>query len=114
MDRFCGKKTTSDNEKEDAAMDCENFTKLFPIYFPELNITRKMHTLRFVMPKLIREDKSDNFCYKLLKIEQAGEKLHHIWNILIQSRFFAIRNGCNQLLSAMLQYENNLYLKNKL
>ena len=105
------KKSTSEDEKLDAANECEKFTKLFPLYFPEINITRKMHTLSFVMPKLIREDRSDNFCFKLLQIEQAGEKLHHTWNILIQSRFFAIRNGCNQLLSAMLQYENNLYLK---
>ena len=70
-----------------------------------------MHTLSFVIPRIIREDKSDNYSYKLLQIEQAGEKLHHIWNILIQSRFFAVKNGCNQLLSAMLQYENNLYLR---
>ena len=70
-----------------------------------------MHDLSFVVPKTVEFDKTDNFCYKLLQFEQASERLHHLWNILIDTRFFAIKNGCNQLISAFLQYENNLYLK---
>ena len=59
-------------EKNEAADVCSNFTKKFPIYFPEWNITRKMHLLGFVIPKIIRNDKSDNILVRLdleIKIE---------------------------------------------
>ena len=113
LGNYFSRKVTTIEEKENAATLCESFTNIFPIIFPDTNITRKMPIISFVLPRLIREDTTSNICFKLLQVEQAGERLHHMWNILIQSRFFAIKNGCDQLLSAMLQYENNLYLKNK-
>ena len=88
--QYFGKKSTADIEKE-AALTCEKFTKVFLILFPKVNITRKMHIISFVLPRVIRQDRTLNMCYKLLQVEQAGERLHHIWNILIQSRFFAIK-----------------------
>ena len=69
-----------------------------------------MHLLGFVIPKVIRNDKSDNVMYKILKVEQAGEKLHQKCNMLDQTRFFAVRNGCEKLLYTYIEYENNLYM----
>ena len=89
----------------------ENLQKNIPIYFPDVNITRKMHNLSFFVPLVIQNDKTENICYKYLKIEQAGKRLHRIWNVLVQSRFFAIKNEQSQLMSTFIEYENLLYLK---
>ena len=79
-------------------------------HFPSVSITRKMHLLGFVIAPIIKNDKSDNVCYKFLKIEQLGEKIHAIWNLLHRARFFSIRNGCQRLLNIFLEYENSLYV----
>ena len=55
-------------------------------------------------------DKSQNICYKMLRIEQLGEKIHAIWNLLHRTRFFSIRNGCQRLLNTFMEYENSLYV----
>ena len=65
----------------------------------------------FVIPKNIMEDKTDNIFFKIFKVEQAGERLHQKWNMLTQTRFFAVRNGCDKLLYTFMEYENNLYMK---
>ena len=98
-------------EKNEAADICSKFTKKIPIYFPEWNITRKMHLLGFVIPKIIRNDKSHNICYKFLKVEQAGERIHQKWNMLTQARFFSVRNGKEKLFLMFEEYENSLYIK---
>ena len=72
--KFFGTKVTSLEEKSLAAENCRKFTKVFPIYFPDMNITRKMHNLSFFVPLVIENDKTENICYKYLKIEQAGKK----------------------------------------
>ena len=90
---------------------CESFTQKYPIYFPTASITHKMHILGFMLPKVIRNDETDNIMYKILEVEQAGERIHQKWNMLDQTRFFAVRNGCDKLLYTFLEYEHNLYLK---
>ena len=102
---------TSKHEKEEAAKVCESFTQKYPIYFPTASITHKMHILRFMLPEVIRNDETDNIMYKILKVEQAGERIHQKWNMLDQTRFFAVRNGCDKLLYTFLEYEHNVYLK---
>ena len=102
---------TSKAQKEEAAKVCESFTQKYPIYFPTASITHKMHILGFMLPKVIRNDETDNIMYKILKVEQAGEHIHQKWNMLDQTRFFAVRNGCYKLLYTFLEYEHNLYLK---
>ena len=72
---------TNKSEKEEAAKVSASFTKKFPIYFPSASITHKMHLLGFVFPKVIRNDTTDNILYKILKVEQAGERLHQKWNM---------------------------------
>ena len=107
---FISKESDSEEEKEVAAKAAENFTRLFPIYFPDQSITRKIHTLGFTLPDMIRNDKSENICYKYLKLEQAGERVHNIWNTLKRSRFFAIKDSKLKLYYTFLEYENNLYV----
>ena len=102
---------TSKAQKEEAAKVCESFTKKYPIFFPSGSITHKMHILGFTLPKVIQNDETDNIMYKILKVEQAGERIHQKWNMLDQTRFFAVRNGCDKLLYTFLEYEHNLYLK---
>ena len=102
---------TTKQQKEEAATICASFTKKYPIYFSDCSITHKMHLLGFVIPKEIRDDTTDNIHYLILKVEQAGEKLHQKWNMLDQTRFFAVKNGCDKLLYTYLEYENNLYME---
>ena len=106
---FSTPKTTS-VEKEKAASTSASFTKKYPVYFNNASITHKMHITGFVIPKEIRNYKTDNILYKILKVEQAGERLHQKWNMLTQTRFFAVTNGCDKLLYTFLEYENNLYI----
>ena len=72
-----------------------------------------MHVIGFVIPELIEKDTSDNICHKFLKLEQAGERVHNIWNSLIRTRFFAIKDSNKKLLSTFLEYENLLYVDKK-
>ena len=103
-----------EEEKEVAATAAEKFTRLFPVYFPEQNITRKIHTLGFTVPDIIRSDKTENICYKYLKLEQAGERVHNIWNTLKRSRFFAVKDSKLKLFYTFMEYENFLYVDKKI
>ena len=95
------------SEIEDLAQTCESFTKKFPIYFPGIRITRKMHVLSCVAPRQIREQKK---YFKMLKVEQMGEYLHCKFNQL--SRQLApIRNKEQKYFSMIKEYENSLYTK---
>ena len=85
---YYGTPKISEFEKKAAAENAAAFTKRLPILFPEISITRKMHIMGFTIAPLIANDKTDNICYKMLKIEQLGEKLHAIWNLLHRTRFF--------------------------
>ena len=66
-------KNATKEQLEETAKICEQFTEVYPLLFPQNNITRKMHCLSIVAPKQIREQGA---VYKMLKIEQQGEKLH--------------------------------------
>jgi hypothetical protein len=101
---------TTHQQKLEAAENCCSFTKKFSLHFPKSNITRKMNLLGFIIPNIIRKDTSDNICYKFLKVEQAGEKIHQVWNLLNQTRFFCVRNGKEKLYHCFMEYENLLYI----
>ena len=80
-------------------------------YVGNVKYLYKMHLLSFVIPKVIRNDTTDNIFFKILKVEQSGERLHQKWNMLDQTRFFAVKNGCDKLFYTYLEYENNLYME---
>ena len=50
--------------------------------FQFISLNRKIHTLGFTVPDIMRSDKTENICYKYLKLEQAGERVLNIWNAL--------------------------------
>ena len=81
-------KNSSKAQLEQTAKVCEKFTEAFPVLFPSNNITRKMHVLSIIAPKQIREQGS---VYKMMKIEQQGEKLHKKLNDL-DRQFGNIKN----------------------
>ena len=78
-------------------------------------MSKRKNVLNVIMLEIIkmtiRNDKSNNILYKILKVEQAGERLHQKCNMLDQTWFFAVRNGCDKLLYTLIEYENNLYFK---
>ena len=108
---YLGNPSTIANEKTAAAKNAALFTKKIPFYFPEVSITRKMHLLGFVISPLIATDKTPNICYKYLKLEQMGDRLHAIWNLLHRTRFFSVRNGNERLRNIFIEYENSFYIK---
>ena len=69
-----------------------------------------MHILSFVLPRLIQKDQTENICLTFLKVEEAGERVHQIWYMLIRSRYFAVRNEDKTLYYTFLQYENLLFI----
>ena len=102
---------TTVEETNKATETTEKFTKKFPIFFPNKSITRKMHLLSFVIPKIIREDTSNhNICFKFLKVEQAGERFHNVWNTLTRTKFFAVKDKRQKLLFTFKEYENLIYV----
>ena len=89
---------------EEAAKLCEKFGEVLPINCPDENISRKSHSLVFVFPKFIREQ---NLCYKMLKLEQAGEKLHSTLNEL-ERLLCRIKNKETRYWILLKEYENLL------
>ena len=81
IEKFMATPNPSPEYAEEAAKMCEEFGEIFPMNFPEKSLTKKIHTLVYVMPKYIREQ---NICHLMLKLEQAGEKLHNILNTIGQ------------------------------
>ena len=84
--QYFGKKSKIDIGKE-AVLTCEIYKSL-PSTFSR-NKHHKInayHKLCFAQSPKARQ--TPNICYTQLQVQQAGERLHHIWNILIQSRFF--------------------------
>ena len=62
------------------AFECEKLGSFIPMFFPTQNVTRKLHIVSYVLPKIIRSDTSKNICYEYMKFEQGGERLHAILN----------------------------------
>ena len=73
INKFLSLESPSEKEIEEGALECEKVTELFPVEFPDKNISRKLFVLSFVLPKMIREQKIAN---KILRLEQEGEHLH--------------------------------------
>ena len=43
--------------------------------------------------------------------EQAGERVHSIWNTPNRGRFFSVKDPLKKLLYTYMAYENLLYIK---
>ena len=102
IDKFFSTPSPSPDEAEKGATLCEEFGETFPVNFPERQITTKIHTLSFVFPKFIREQ---NICYKMLQLEQGGERLHAILN-RIEKKLENISNPSTRYWLLLKEYEN--------
>ena len=99
-------KNATKGELEETAKICEKFTEVFPMLFPSNHITRKMHVLSIVAPKQIREQGA---VYKMMKIEQQGEKIHKQLNDL-DRQFGNIRNKAKRFFYMLRELENGYYV----
>ena len=70
---FFSKPKITEEEKIEIASECKKFTQVFPLFFPEAKITRKMHIFSFTLPEIILKQGKRNGCYLFLKVEQGGE-----------------------------------------
>ena len=101
IDSFFSTPSPTQEQAENGAQPGE-FGEFYPVYFPEKNLTRKMHSLSYVFPRFIREQ---NICYKMLKLEQEGERLHHVLNE-IERRYENIKKQPLRYFYMLLEYEN--------
>ena len=70
IDHFFAIENPNDEEIELGAKECEKFTELFPVLFPNKSLTLKMVAMSLVLPRFIREQRLVN---KMLRLEQEGE-----------------------------------------
>ena len=79
------------------------FDKLLDLWM----ILSKNHKY-FSTPKTTKSEKEE-----AAKVFASFTKKFPIYfpSMLDQTRFFAVRNGCDKLLYTFMEYENNLYLK---
>ena len=89
VDKYMSNRHPTDEEVEKFAQECDKFCKLFPVFFPRKNLTRKMVELSLVLPKFIREMKGK--LNTILRFEQEGEHLHQLLNSL-ENKYKSIYN----------------------
>ena len=65
--------TSTDEEIESLANECEDFLRLFPVRFSKFDIWRKTYTLGMILPIFIRRE-------KFLSAEEQGESQHKLFN----------------------------------
>ena len=97
----------SDNELEKCAEVCEQWSVMFPQYFPKQNITRKMLGYSMVLPRFLREKK--NLMNTLLRFEQEGEHLHQLLNSSKRTAYQSVYNKPYRYWLMLESYENKLY-----
>ena len=92
VDTFFAKRDPTDAECESAAQVCEEWCELYPVFFPNRNLTRKMVEWSIVMPKFIREKKG--FINTMLRLEQEEQEDLHDHQILnsLENRFKSVYN----------------------
>ena len=70
------KRILLDHEKKRVTSLCYKFGELFPVYFPRVALTRKIHELVFDVPRFVEEHGTVG-----LFSEEEGESLHHQINL---------------------------------
>ena len=69
----------SDDEISILCLKCKQFGQLYPIYFPNASIQRKVHELIFSVPRFVKKHKTIG-----LLSEQSGESLHAAVNMEVR------------------------------
>ena len=101
--QLVSKQFISELENEELALEMEKFTFMFPLLFPQENITRKMHVFSMILPGFVRKFK---MAYLMLKLEQYTESMHNKLN-QAEIRNRNIKNSGKRLLNCIQQLENN-------
>ena len=94
---------------EELARSCEKYCEEFPILFPQVSMTPKMHILSCVLPKHIREQK---IYYKMLKVEQEGERINKVLNE-IETTLIHMKKKSLRYFILLKTYENRLMTSKK-
>ena len=91
----------TDEDIEDVQIICEKWGKDWPFDFPHLNITPKAHNMIFVLPEILKRERSFFMFYKM---EERGESIHAELNA-IQRRIWCIRDPSSRLWAYIERYE---------
>ena len=106
VDTFFAKRNPSDEECETAAQVCEQWCKMYPVFFPNRNLTRRMVEWSIVMPRFVREKKG--LMNAMFRLEQEGEHAHQILNSL-ETRFKSVFNKSERYYLILKEFENKHY-----
>ena len=106
VDSFLKLREPTDEQCEQAAITCEEFCKMYPVYFPTKNLTRKMTEWSLVLPRFIREEK--DLCNKMMRLEQEGERLHREFNSLERTKKQTLFKP-KRYFDMLKNYENKVY-----
>ena len=96
------------NEISDLEDLTDQFGEIFPIYFPERNITRKIHKLIFNVPRFVNKHKTIG-----MLSEQEGESKHAAINAELRS-LACVRNHAEQIRLVVEREELRSYMNKDL
>ena len=108
IDTYFSLRNPTPEQVEEGARECEMWCKIFPVYFPTLNLTPKMVALSLVFPTVIRERGS--LLNKIFRLEQAGEAMHKELNTL-ENGLKNIPNKERRYFTMIQKHENKIYSK---
>ena len=80
---------------------CEEWGQIWPMLFPDRNLTPKGHILSFVFPRIIEEHRT---FFRFYKVEEKGESIHAIMND-INRKCWVIKNKEARLWKIIERYE---------
>ena len=106
VDSFLKIREPTDEQCNAAASVCQEWCKIYPVFFPDKNLTRKMTEWSLVLPWFIREKKE--LCNKMLRLEQAGEELHRQFNGIERTKKQILFKP-KRYFDVLKEYENKLY-----
>ena len=97
--------TPTEEQTEECAKAREEFLKIYPVLFPDSDITRKMFVISMILPIFIRREKAKTF--KFISAEEQGETLHKLFNEL-ERQYCSIRYKPGRYLSMKKAYVNRI------
>ena len=80
---------------------CEEWGEIWPVLFPQRNITPKGHIMAFVLPRIVEEHRT---FFKFYKVEEKGESIHATMND-IERKCWVIKNKQARLWKMIERYE---------
>ena len=80
FDTFISLREPTEVECDRAAVLCENWCKIYPVFFPHKNLTPKMTVYSMILPRFIRQ--KQGLVNTMFRLEQEGKHLHQVFNTL--------------------------------